>query len=229
MNNYSKYRFHNISLEQQIELFDKSVALLYDIILPIKKDCKINAYRAGGWSLQPFGDFKSLFEKHSIQYEFSVLPGFKNLSNAQYFDFSMIKENSNAYNFSEEVNAHDANGKFKEFPISTITLSNKQALLNKLWLKYLWKIGNRSCGDGLSVSSKEGVIERVNSKAEMVSIELLNSIKLPAYKSFIERHTYMHFISHPKMLSNHNLKCFEDLLQHLSKNYEVDYDFVGML
>ena len=59
LTDYSKYRFHNISKQQQEELFDKSVKLLYEIILPVSPTYKINAYRAGGWSIQPFSDFRS--------------------------------------------------------------------------------------------------------------------------------------------------------------------------
>lgn len=228
LTDYSKYRFHNINKQLQEELFDRSVKLLYDIILPVNSDYKINAYRAGGWSIQPFRDFKPLFDKHNIEHEFSVLPEFKNLSDAQYFDFSNVKSELNTYRFSEEVNIIDEKGKYKEYVISTISLNKKQALLNKLWLKYLWKTGNRSCGDGSSVSIKDEIVRdsKEDNKTEMVSVELLNTVKMPVYKKYISEHNYMHFISHPKMLSQHNLKCFDDLLSHLNERYELNTDFL---
>src|SRR5207253_76814 len=115
-----------------------------------------------------------------------------------------------------------------QFKISSIQFSGMVRFLDKVFLKYLYKIKKdhthkRGEGQipaktdmqkpvsspdslkgesrGAKSSSKEedsGVIR------ERIAVELLTVIKLPAYLNFINKNNYMHFISHPKMLNQHN-------------------------
>ncbi len=219
LTNYSKYRFHSITASKQEELFTQSVQLLREIIYPHFPDYTINGYRAGGWSINPFADFKPLFKKHGIKYEFSVLKGFKNLSEAQYFDFTNCPAEP-IYKFEDDPCHRSDNGNFTEYCISSIPKTN--SFVSKLWDKYLWKTGQRSMGDGYSVTGMEAM--ETNGK-EMISVELLSKAKLPSYKFFLKENNYMHFISHPKMLSLHNLSCFDNFLSFAQKNFVLQTNF----
>jgi hypothetical protein len=223
LKDYSKYRFHNVDSKTQWELFDGSIDLLYSIISPVNPDYKIVGYRAGGWSIQPFEDFKPLFIKHNIKNEFSVLKGFKNLSKAQYYDFRNAPV-EDVYHFSDDVCSRNKNGEFTEYCISTFPVSKSIYYANKAFAKYLWQRGYRSGGKGQGISLREEGTEERND-IEMVSIELLNRIKLPAYKKHLKKYNFMQFISHPKMLSEHNLKCFGEFLDHCLKKYKLVNDF----
>ena len=230
LNDYSKYRFHFITESQREELFDSSIKLLSDIIAPCNLEYDINGYRAGGWCIQPFRDFKSLFLKYGIKHEFSVIKGFKNISEAQYFDFSEAPT-ENVYPFEEEVCLKNEKGNFRQYTISTIPINTRTYWLNKVWAKYLWKRGYRSIGDGSGLVIKSNDVLKGKSDLfgsgdrEMVSVELLNSIKLWHYKGYLKQNDYMHFISHPKMLSQHNLKCFDKFLEFASKSFNLETDF----
>jgi hypothetical protein len=224
------YRFHALNETQRTELFDASMALLKEMILPVAPHYQTDGYRAGGWCIQPFQDFLPHFKKHNIKYDFSVLPGIKNLSTAQYFDFTTAPENP-IYKFEEDILVQHSTGSFVQFAISVLQIPRKLQFGNKLLLKYLWKTGNRSIGDGSGVVSKQiNLLEKeTNPKNEMVSFELLTSLKLPLYKAFLNRKGFMHFISHPKMLSKHNFKCVDQFLKTALKKYSIETDFKKML
>ena len=58
----------------------------------------------------------------------------------------------------------------------------------------------------------------------MASVELLSIVKLPTYLNYFEQHDYMQFVSHPKMLSKHNLTTFKKFLATIYEKYEVETD-----
>ncbi|MCB0482441.1 MAG: hypothetical protein KDC83_13515 [Flavobacteriales bacterium] len=223
----SKYRFEALSTEERELIFRSSIETLKEITNQCNPDYKIDSFRAGGWCIQPFADFRPFFSRFNIQNEFSVLTGQSYNSKAQQFDFRKI-EFPEIYRFSNNVTLKDAKGEFTEFPISTMRISTTHIFLNRLWLKYLWKTGDRSIGDGQGVRAEEGAtIGR--SDLEMISIELLNRFKLFAYLSYTDNHEYIQFISHPKMLSPHNISIFKKYLKAVNKRYKVETDFKKLM
>lgn len=233
LKNYSRYRFHKTAVADREKLFDRSIALLKEITDDASSAYELNAYRAGGWSIQPFEDFSPWFDKHGIKHEFSVVPGFRNLAEAQYFDFSNAPVKP-VYHFETDPAIEQENGKYTEYTISTLPVTTGMYWMGKLWGKYLWKTGQRSIGDGSGLVIKDETVtgsrkEMLGSKnREMISAELLTTVKLPYYKKFLEKNSYMHFISHPKMLSQHNIKMFGKFLDFAAKKYELKTDFSAM-
>ena len=109
--------------------------------------------------------------------------------------------------------------------------------MNRLLLKYLSIMGIKNLGDGISVKKTEeqiikdideGAKDNVNGNIEMVSVELIKMTKMHAYKKLIHYNTYTHFISHPKMLSAHNIRYFDRLLTYIQKRYIIETDFEKM-
>ena len=86
-------------------------------------------------------------------------------------------------------------------------------------------------GEGVSLVIKDKELSKGrkemlgSANREMISIELLNLMKLREYKIFLEKNSYMHFISHPKMISLHNLKTFERFLKYAISKYILITDF----
>jgi hypothetical protein len=230
LSNFSKYRFHSASLNEKEKLFSESFQILNDILSKGNKPFIINGYRAGGWSIQPFSDFEPFFDQHRIKNEFSVVPGFKNLSEAQYFDFtnSSIKQ---FYKFDNDPCVESKTGKYTEFTISSLFISTRMYWLGKLFGKYLWKTGQHSMGDGLGLVIKDPTTKKYKKEflgsknREMISIELLTKVKIPLYKKFLKTNDYMHFISHPKMLSMHNIKSFDSFLNFSTSKFDLKTDF----
>jgi hypothetical protein len=226
-----KYRFHNIDEKTRNELFEFSITLIRRIQEEAQVFYDIAGYRAGGWCLQPFSDFSPLFKKHGIRYDFSVLKNFKNLSPDVFYNYTKMPRKA-IYRFNDFVETEDLNGPFKEYSISYIEIRHK--LLHRLFSKYLAVRGISNLGDGVSVKKTEeqimkdideGLTSDASGHMEMVSVELLKTTKLNAYKKLIHYNTYTHFISHPKMLSSHNLKSFDELLTHIQKSYHIQTDY----
>jgi hypothetical protein len=238
LNDTAKYRFHNISDSEKAMVFNGSVKILEEILHPSFPDYKVNAYRAGGWCIQPFSDFKPYFHQNKIEYEFSVLGGIYQFTDAQYFDFSNAPHKT-IYKFNDDVCVPESDGPFTQYNISSIPLSNNKLMLNKLWLKLLYKIkGDHTFNKGEGQPSRIlNGIKPVSDKGhdlsdthwERISVELLTAVKMSAYKNFLDQNKYMHFISHPKMITNHNLVVFDNFLDWAFEKYSVSTDFHSML
>ncbi len=214
---YSKYHFHALNEEQRDKLFGGSIDLLNEIILPVLPGYKPTAYRAGGWSIEPFSDFEPWFKKYGIKYDFSKI------------------EDCPPYCFTKNM-AKDKEGGFAEFPISKVPLSTYTRLCNRVLLKYLWIKGDRGSGDGtgaiagkMQSEALQGRREKKEQKTEMAAVELLTLARLSAYLKFLKTNTYMQFICHPKMLSQHNMKVFEFWMKYAFDTYEIETDFMKML
>ena len=238
LNKIDKYRFNNIDEKEKNFVFDGSVNLLKEIIHPVQPAYLIDCYRAGGWCIQPFEDFKPYFIKHNFKYDMSVLGGFYLFSDAQYFDFSSAPE-KNIYRFEEDVIVEKQDGSFTQFNISSIHINGFTNFLDKILLKYLYKIkGDHTFTRGQGQVSVKSDMKKpaankghdiLNSKKERIAVELLTKVKLPAYLEFFHKNSYMQFISHPKMLTQHNHKMFDNFLKNVFSNFEIETDFKKMI
>jgi len=233
LSNLSKYRFHAIQNSEREFLFSESMKILKEIISPVKPDYKINSYRAGGWAIQPFDDFKRFFEKFGIENDFSVLPGFVKETTAQFFDFRKAPKKY-IYRFENDVVRENLNGKYSEFSISSIDFSDLKTIFNRIFLKLNSRSASHKIfGDGTSIQPEmsgkySSFTHNRNFGKEMVAIENMNTVKLPLYISFVRKNAYMQFISHPKMLTPHNLSTFEKFLRKVFTEYDTETDFRKM-
>lgn len=221
LSNLTKYSLANLDIDQVNSLFENSFSFL--------KECGISypywGYRAGGWCIQPFSRYKNIFSDKKIKYEFSVMPGYMNSAEEQYFDFSKIKLKL-PYHFSNTVSDEEQNGEFTEFPISSICLNKREKLLDKFVKKVLWKLHDRGFGKGMSAQT--AALKSNDPSEEMISLELLTVAKTFAYKKFLNNNSYMHWISHPKMFTRHSLNMFNGFLKYAHKHFEIEYDFKNM-
>jgi len=230
LTNLEKYSFANLSLSLQQQIFSNALDLLQAELGSKEHPVMLNAYRAGGWSIQPFSHFKPLFEKYKVSADFSVLGGSKIVSDAQRFDFTKICENATPYNFENEVDEPLTDGTFTEFPINSIVF-NKKSLLNRVLLKVLWRTAfGQSMGKGVGVSP-EVLHENIayNKNFQMLSVELLTHLNLSKYKNYLNQNDYMQFVSHPKMISKYNLKVLSKLLNHADRKFECNYNWIHYL
>jgi hypothetical protein len=218
LSNLSRYSLATFSEDEVNTLFRTAISFLKGIGITYDQW----GYRAGGWCIQPFSLFKNAFIENNIAFEFSVLPGHKNESVDQHFDFSGVTKEA-PYSFSDAVESPNEDGSFLEFPISTVSFHSLTEFKDKLLRKYLWKTGDRGWGDGLSAHT--AALKTNAQKKEMISLDVLNSAKLNSYKKFLEASDYMHWISHPKMFTKHGLKTFDRFLNYADKMFVVKYDF----
>jgi len=235
LSDVSRYRLHLLSPEERKDLFSRSFALLREILDPAKIDYELNGFRAGGWSIQPFADFKVLFEDFGIKYDFTVMRGWSYFSSAQHFDFRTVTSLPETYTFLDDILVPSP-GPFREFCISRIKKSGLIGnLLGRVELKVLPGRIRNSLGDGFStVFAGSGESNLSEKKAdeyewEMASFELLKNQNFRNYLTFLEKNSYLQFISHPKMLSLHNLQNADRFLNEVSEKYFIETDFKKMI
>lgn len=234
LSDVSRYRFHQCNAEQRKEVFHQSVEILKEIILPANPGYKSDGFRAGGWCIQPFSDFRELFIEQGIKYEMSVLPGFFSFTNAQYFDFTDCPD-KNIYRFEEHECIEKENGRFVQLTVSSVPFTFAHRLLDRIWLKlspHLIKNNLPASGNG---HASQPVIPRPKTKKpgfdvmqnfkQRIAVELLTPVSMPLYKSFLRKNEYMHFLSHPKMITRHHHLLFEKFLDYAYKHFEVVTDF----
>ncbi len=225
LTNYRFYRFHNLPDPQKTAIFEDSIRILQEVHDEADIHHPIDGYRAGGWSLLPFSDFRPYFENHDIHYDFSAISHSVSHTTAQDYDYRSVT-GRNWYRFDREVPVTEKNGPYLEHPISTISLSSSQAALDRLWRKVNWKLGYRSMGNGRGVQPEPlESADQDNQHYEYLGIENLSQATYSAYKQFIKQNAYIHFLSHPKMVSKINLYYWSRLLKWVRKNYTVDYHY----
>jgi len=228
LSNCDKYRFSSISEGDKELLWSNSMKVLREIINSIYPNYKIDSYRAGGWSIQPFSDFKPYFEKYGIVNDFSVIPGKYIQSSAHSFSFSEITCNS-PYNFEGDILNRFETGEFKEYPISAISYTRFQKWVYFKVSGIIKRLGLAGKANGSTVDAKifkkgdtllNGKFDR-----QVASIEGLNPVTLIKYIYEINKKNYYQFISHPKLLTKLELVLLNILLFYLNNFTTFHSDF----
>jgi peptidoglycan/xylan/chitin deacetylase (PgdA/CDA1 family) len=223
----SKYSFLALTEEQRGFIFEKTMALLRDILKESRNQPTPNGFRAGGLYIQPFSVFKPYFEKHGIKYDFSVLIGVKGQldDNSNEFDFSMVKENT--YCFANEVELESKNGTFYEYALRPLTMPFIVRVCNGLLHRiFFFRNDYRKYGDGIAFTNRVFRSHWIpGASMETFSVELLNELKLPLYLKEAKDSNYLHLLSHPKLISEYNLKMFKNFLNQVTASEDVIFDF----
>ncbi len=235
LNNYSKYRFHNLSECDKFYHFNTSIQIIKNLQKLASIHYPIDSYRAGGFCLQPFEGFKKYFEEFKILNDFSVLKHFKQKTkNELFYDYSNIP-NKNIYNFSNNVNIEDKYGSYTEYTISSILQTH--TFFTRIFDKYFWVFKNKKYGAGKSIDistlelRKQNLPQKIFTKTikrQMVSIELLTNYNIKNHLYTFSKTNYLHFISHPKMFTPHNLKVFSKFLSKVTAQYNIETDYKKM-
>ena len=225
------YRFSALDEAARDRVFSGSIEILRRIIAPVDPHYRIRAYRAGGWCIQPFEDFAPHFARHLVERDMSVLGGMKRHSNAVDYDFTAPLPGP-VYRFSRDVMRPDPEGPFVEVTISSIPL-RQRTWTSSILDKVLWRIPyGRQWGDGqgvafVDVPGADGTMG--TSHREMMSVELLTAARYREYLRHIEAHPLVQFISHPKMVTRHNLHMLERLLGQCSERYALSSDIEALV
>jgi peptidoglycan/xylan/chitin deacetylase (PgdA/CDA1 family) len=223
------YTFASISPEQQVKLFDHSIHFVQSVLNEAKISQPVDAYRAGGWSIQPFSSFESHFKRHGIVHEFSVLPGRYFFSDAHQFDFRNAPSDLSVYHFSKDVCERDDQGNFTEWTISFLPMTRFQRWFDFKISGLMHRMGIKRKFSGSTVNAVitgEGDSTGGNKILRlMASFEGLNPYRVRKYDRRIRRLNYFQFISHPKLLGEFELKMMDLLFRKLRKISQLETDF----
>lgn len=92
------------------------IVITYKLALEEITNQKIIGFRAGGWCLQPFDKFSSLFKETDIKIDSTVFQGGRMETKHYYFDFRDAP-NKGRYYFEDDLCKEDPKGHFLELPI----------------------------------------------------------------------------------------------------------------
>ncbi len=227
----SKYRYHNLAGEMQGLVFDESMVLLQNILKAARSTQQIDTYRAGGWCIQPFNDFVMHFRKHRIVNDMSVLKNRYGFSDVHYFDFTICPDKV-VYHFEDDVCEEIPTGSFREYTISQVQTSLQQRRLVKLQQLLANKLGLKKAKGSVVLSHPSNTTPRKSVNTidfTAASMETLVYFYYSNYRRLIEQNDYVHFISHPKLLTCENFYYTKKLLRHIEHNFSCEPDFRNMI
>lgn len=213
----SRYRIHSFSEDKIKGIVAEYCQTLKDItgVSPV-------AYRAGGWSAQPFSIIKKALETNDIYIDSTVYPGGIYESKYQKFDFSNIEQYTLPYNFNDTITEKFEHGNFLEIPISSYKVS-PFFFWEFVYVKLRKKIKHKPFGDGSAVKlAKRKILNLLFFKSyTVVSIDGYKTRYLQ--KAFLEykKHNngqgYFVIIGHPKSFTEYSL--FK-LKKFIDKNHQ---------
>jgi hypothetical protein len=223
------YTFAALPEDKRTGLFDQSVDLIRSVQRIAKQGHPVDSYRAGGWSVQPFANFRPYFLKHGIVHEFSVIPGRYLYSDAHHFDFREAPADRPVYHFSQEVCEPDDEGIFTEWTISNLPRTPMQqwiyfkinGMLHRLHI--CGKYGGKAIA--FNVKEQGDIYNRGKATRQIASFEGLNPYQVMRFVRRIKRQDYFQFISHPKLLNEFEIRMVGLLLWSLSRNRRISTDF----
>ena len=237
LTNLSKYRFTSLTKQEREFVFQESFKIINFIYNFEKQD--FIGYRAGGWCIEPFSDFKDYFYKYNIQYDFSVLKGVISNTNAWNYNFKSSPK-SPIYKFGSYVLIEDKNGSFTEFQISSFKyniifnpiiriLDGLYGLIhNENGMKDVYPIINDKKEFSILKKIYNNALKVFTNKYQPLSFEGLSPINKRYYTSYIRKHDFIQFISHPKLITKNNLFIFEELIKE-NKLYSINTDFKALI
>lgn len=189
------------------------------------------AYRAGGWSAQPFGTIGDALKKNGVLIDSTVYPQGFYASDNQNFDFRNVRPFQTEYKFSQDLTLPDKSGEFLEVPISSIRV-NPFFYWYFVFIKLLKGKNHRSFGDGASIptNKKEAVRLLTNFSHSVVSIDGFKASLLnKAFKNYIKHNSNegsFVMIGHPKAFTPYSLRKLKEFIVSTAcqNRYSVFYE-----
>lgn len=215
----SRYKLSDFTSEEIYQIVTKYTQTLTRIS---GKSPKV--YRAGGWSAQPFKEIGKALLKNNIQIDSTVFPkGYYNSSD-QYYDFREVDQYHTSYNFSNDLVLEEAEGIFKEIPISSYQVS-PFFFWEFAYHKLRRQKKHQTFGDGLAITKtkRDAFKLMLSSSNSVVSIDgfkanfLNNAFR--AYKKNTNNQGNFVIIGHPKAFTAYSLKKTKQFILSTENNH----------
>lgn len=182
------------------------------------------AYRAGGWSAQPFSAIKAGLKKNHIWLDSTVYPGGKYFSKKQSFDFSTVPQYKTMYKFTDDLTVEEKDGEFTEFPISSQKVS-PFFFWRFIIVKFLKRDKHLAFGDGSAIKmEKKNIFKLLLSFSHsVVSIDgykasLLNNALINYELAAGDQGNFV-LIGHPKAFTKYSLKKLKKFIANTHKRH----------
>ena len=207
---FTHYSLYSLGKEEVARQFREGTAYLTKLAREVDPDYQICAFRAGGWTIQPFEIVKDCFKENGIAIDSSVMQGTYSKNQYSKFDFRDAPD-KDFYHFSNDVCVEEKKGEFLEVPITVYYRTFFLKVVEKIG-RFLYK--KKQCiTDGthdrpdLLVLKKKDLFTSVPT-----SFSMSNRIPLIADWLFrLSNHILITIIDHPKDFTENDL--------HLIKRY----------
>jgi hypothetical protein len=216
---YDHYRLNSLPISTITNLFVSGTQFLEEIAREVISDYKVKAFRAGGWSIQPFHKLKEGFIKAGIEIDSSVAPGLKEKGD-RFYDF-LNAPKKESWRFSDDPLEEDINGSFLEIPIQVYKKTFKDRLNKYIYHKctndVIFGDGKGLLGAPVKFSFKK-IKNKFKSTISMLTSDSVSAKELTSAidKSFMDT---VIIINHPKSMlkkrgidSLNKLKKYESVL-----------------
>lgn len=128
---YTHYSLYSLSPEQRKKMFKEGTEYLNDLAREIVPNYKICAFRAGGWTIQPFEELTNCFKDNGIKIDSSVMFGACRDNKYSKYDFRTAP-NKETYKFADDVCKEVCLGDFIEVPISVYNKTFLMKIVDKI-------------------------------------------------------------------------------------------------
>lgn len=206
-----RFRLHDFGVKEQFDICRK-----YAAALKLFAKNKVNAFRAGGWCLQPFEEIAEALKSVGICADSTVFHGGFNISATHFYDYRKAP-NKSFYRFESDPLEEDVRGSFVELPIADILVS-PLFYWNFALHKFLAGKKHQAFGDGQSIPNSRKQILRLLTRFShsVVSCDgFKSSLLRKAFKAqqskFGEDGDFV-VIGHPKAATPYSLEQLEKFI-----------------
>jgi hypothetical protein len=227
---YSNYDGTKWNLDfEHYKLSDVEPTLLKTSFTELKQlvetlcNCKMTAYRAGGYCLETYREYVTLFRENGIEIDSSVVPRSYLSSDSVFYDYRNAP-NKEIWRFSTSVSKEDVNGQMIELPVSTYSLFGFSYYFTKIMRIISSRKGSYQWGDGVSIFASGTMSQKVRDKFLRIfrkgiytcSFDGTSSSKLEY--SFNQQADIMTIVSHPKCFTTSSLVDLENFIKRHIRN-----------
>ncbi len=215
----ARYRLHDFDKRKVLDIVTRYTKVLEEIAgkPPV-------AYRAGGWSAQPFAYIMDALAQNKVFTDSTAYPGGKYISKNQSFDFVSVPQYKTEYSFSDDLTVEDANGRFTEIPISSYKVAPffywKFVLLKLLKLDKHKALGN---GSAIPMEKKNALKLLLTPSKSVVSIDgykaSLIEKAFKKYQSNVDDGGNFVLIGHPKAFTPYSLEKVSQFVKEAQEQH----------
>lgn len=205
----SRYQFNRFSDMEIADIFAGYASCLEEIT-----GTSPNAYRAGGFCVEPFSRISGPLLAAGVDIDSSVVPGACLLDKEKSFDFRQAPAGQWWF-FNDSPLASEHGGKFLEIPVTGVR-QPATFYWGRLADRFIGRQGGSIFGNGSSKKiGRQEIIRRLAgiSRTTELSIDHAKFRHLDSDWLRERPAGILHFMGHPKLLSKHSLKRLDDWLE----------------
>jgi hypothetical protein len=227
--NYQNNEWIHNTNRYKISDFDQSQAntIIMNYFTEIQQliSSPVRSFRAGGWCIQPFLNFRDAFLNLGISIDSTAFYGGKNTNSPYYYDFINVP-NKTSYRFDKDILIENHNGPFLELPITSLRYS--PLFFWRLFLLGRWDpFRHKPIGNGIPAQgggSKKALLSKYHTLCLSADGYFISQLEKALKTARKEKKSHLVVIGHPKACTLYSL---EKLNSFMSK-FKEEVEFVSL-